>query len=161
MAPAGESDESGEDEAGGALSAAYVALWRFGGGGWGRGLRRRRRRVQLCRSPWVSQSWTSSCSPWSSTWWCLRFSSPPECGAFLLCCRDSATCVEDCRFHGTGAAMGSCRHARRCAATGAGVKSVQALPEYHRCSALAVGTAAVGWTVCSCFQAGGRSSSHR
>ena len=59
MAPARESDESGEDGTGDSLSAAYAAL------------RRLRRRegvgeraeawavVQLCRSPWVSRLWTS------------------------------------------------------------------------------------------------------
>ena len=61
--------------------------------------------------------------------------------------------------------LGGCRHARRCATTGAGVQSVQAALESHSCSALAVGTAAVereeggegregGKAVCRCLQAG-------
>ena len=53
------------------------------------------------------------------------------------------TVQEAQKFHGTGAVLGSCRYARRCATTGARVQSGQAALESHSCTALAVGTAAV------------------
>ena len=55
MALVGESDESGDDEAGDALSAAAAALRRLRRREQGgeRRLRRRRREVQLCSRPWT------------------------------------------------------------------------------------------------------------
>ena len=83
-----------------------------------------------------------------------------------MCNRDNTHSInraEDWRFHGTGAVLGGVRHARRCASSGAGERSVQAAVEFHSCSALAVGTAAEAGAasgVCL-LSAGGRSSSRR
>ena len=76
------------------------------------------------------------------------------------------TVQEAQKFHGTGAVLGGCRYARRGATTGAGVQSVHAALESLSCSALAVGTSAVGGgregrRFAAAFEAGGRSSSHR
>ena len=171
MAPAGESDESGEDETGDFLSAAYAALRRRGRRGTGEraeaGVV-----VQLCRSPWVSRLWmslsssaTSSCSPRSLTRMRLRFSSSPECGTYLLCCGDVYAQSNLCRRRGIprywyssgelSTSPSFCNDRRR------GVFSAAAL-EFHSCGAQAVGAAA--WerkAVCSCFEIGCRSSSHR
>ena len=74
----------------------------------------------------------------------------------------STTCAEDWRFHGTGTVLGGVRHARRCATTDAGERSVQAALESQlQCSGggTAAGAGAAGG-VCL-LSAGGRSSSRR
>ena len=130
MAPARESDESGEDETGDALSTAYAALrqlrWRGEEGG-GRGLRRRRRGVQLRSRPWRFLWWTSLCSSATSSS-SLRVRAeivsdsvhPQLAGPLLSCYRDvpAVQAVQEAqKIRGTGAVLGSCRYAR-CATTG-------------------------------------------
>ena len=82
-----------EDGTGDSLSAAFAALRRL--------LRREetgeraeaeaaggatvQKTVDSRLSTSQSSSTTSSCSPLSSTWLCLRFSLSPKCGTYLLC----------------------------------------------------------------------------
>ena len=97
-------------------------------------------------------STTSSCSPKSSIWSCLGFSSSSD----IPVVQHSTTCAEDWRFHGTGTVLGGVRHARRCATTDAGERSVQAALESQlQCSGGGNG----GWgggrqAVFVCFQLG-------
>ena len=66
------------------------------------------------------------------------------------------TVQEAQKFHSTGAVLGSCRYACRCATTGAGVQPVQAALELQRAGSRGGGSgerkAVCSWS---------RSSSHR
>ena len=91
----------------GLVTPCLLHMRLYGGCGGGRGEGERAEAgavVQLCRSPWVSQLWTSlcssatsSCSPRSVTRMRLRFSSSSECGTFLLCSADVHAQCNLCR----------------------------------------------------------------